>query len=57
MNDLIEKRIVACYQMVDNAVKNLGYSVEEAIDMFVGLFYDRLELIDKNTTTTRFIDG
>jgi hypothetical protein len=49
MNDLVEKRIVACYQMVDNAINNLGSSIEEAIDMFGTLFYDKLELVDKST--------
>lgn len=47
MSDLVEKRIVACYQMVDNATKNLGYSIEEAISMFSQLFYEKLELADK----------
>ena len=51
MNELIEKRVVACYQMVDNAIKNLAYPIEDAIDMFGDLFYDKLELADKNVLT------
>lgn len=51
MNDLIEKRIIACYQMVDNAIKNLGSSIEEAIDMFASLFYEKLEADDKSSIT------
>lgn len=48
MNDLVEKRIVACYQMVDNATKNLGYPVEDAINMFGELFYEKLELSERD---------
>jgi hypothetical protein len=48
MNELIEKRIVACYQMIDNANKNLATTIDEAIIMFGNLFYDKLELADKN---------
>jgi hypothetical protein len=48
MNDLVEKRIVACYQMVDNATKNLGYPIEEAINMFGQLFYEKLEPADRS---------
>jgi len=51
MNELIEKRIVACYQMVDNANKNLASSIEDAIDMFANLFYERLEMTDKASIT------
>jgi hypothetical protein len=51
MNDLVEKRAVACYQMVDNAVKNLGLTTEDAINMFADLFYDKLESTDKSAIT------
>ncbi|MEO6734400.1 MAG: Z1 domain-containing protein [Ferruginibacter sp.] len=51
MTDLIEKKIVACYQVVDNAIKNLQSSVEDAITMFAGLYYDKLEPDDKNLIT------
>lgn len=49
MNNLVEKRIVACYQMVDNAIKNLDHATEDAINMFGSLFYDKLDLYDKST--------
>lgn len=51
MNDLIEKRIVSCYQMVDLAIRNLGYSTEDAITLFGKEFYDKLELVDKDIIT------
>ncbi len=51
MNDLVEKRIVACYQMVDNAIKNLGFATEDAINMFSDLFYNKLDVADKSILT------
>ncbi len=51
MNDLIEKRIVACYQMVDNAFKNSIYGIEEAINIFGDIFYSKLEIADKDKLT------
>jgi hypothetical protein len=51
MNNLIEKKIVACYQVVDNAIKNLGSSLEDALNMFAVLYYNTLESDDKSTIT------
>jgi len=52
MNDVIEKKIVSCYQMVDNAIKNnLQPSVEDAINFFAVLYYNTLEIDNKNAIT------
>ena len=51
MSDLVEKRIVACYQMVDLAIKNLGDSIEDAINKYSIDFYGKIELIDRGSIT------
>ena len=51
MNEIIERKIVACYQMVDNANKNLGSTIEEAINLYGGLFYNNLLDDEKNLIT------
>lgn len=51
MNTLIEKKIIACYQMVDLANKHFGYSLEDAINKNGKECYDTLEVVDKNTIT------
>lgn len=49
MNEIIEKKVLHCYQMVDHAIQTLGDNVEEAIVRYGGLFYERLEIQDKET--------
>jgi hypothetical protein len=47
MNEIIEKKVLHCYQMVDHAIQTLGDTVEEAIVRYGGLFYERLDTQDK----------
>lgn len=48
MNEIIERKIVACYQMVDSAHQNLDYSIEDAINIWGKLFYDKLSTEEKS---------